>query len=549
MMKNRNTLHKYASLLLAVILLLSVAVIPVAAEENVDLYVFLRDGNGQPLYLYQSPCMIGYNLNGANQGLDSPIQAFLYTMYNTKTEEHFPTYCTDINITAVQGAYYRRMNLEYSPFAGSAAGKIRAILQNGFYIIPKDGESDSDHAARVAARTAALGNAAGIADLTTGEAIAATQAAIWRAAHGSALTFPKFCKYVFNPQNTKYGSLCSYSILKDMDNALISNRIEKVYNYLLKLAPVQATSQVVSASSFVKMENLVITDNGDGTCSVSVDVTVDVDMGPEDSLMLYTTLADKPSAEVPLNNGQQTCTLTIPAVPAEDSSSGDIKLFVSGTQTVSGFFYFDAEGGREASQAMVAYDNSQQPIFLELTAAPKEGTGGDPDIPDVPVVSTGDIQLLKVDADQQTPLAGATFEVYRSATAEELNADGNNLVTIPGLTTKMVKVSFYSNADLTGDPVTSVTTGNDGKAAIYGLPYDTYYLVETEAPAGYNLMAECKELTLDTTSYKITIENKAGTFLPSTGGIGTTTYTAGGMTLICIACLLLYMSKRKMIEK
>ena len=545
-MNNRNTLHKYASLLLAVILLLSVAVIPVAAEENVDLYVFQRDGNGQPLFLYQSPCMLGYDLNNANGSPGVPIQAFLYTMYNTKTEEHFPTYCTDINITAVQGAYYRRMNLEYSPFAGSAAGKIRAILQNGFYIIPVDGESDSDHAARVAARTAALGKAAGVADLTTGEAIAATQAAIWRAAHGSALTFPKFCRSVFKPTNTKYRSLCSYDILKTMDNALISNRIEKVYNYLLSLAPVQATSQVVSASSFVKMENLVITDNGDGTCSVSVDVTVDVDMEPVDNLVLYTTLGEIPSEKVSLTNGQQTHTLTIPDVPAEDSSSGDIKLFVSGTQTVSGFFYFDAEGGREASQAMVAYDSSQQPVFLELTAAPKEGTGGSPDIPDVPVVSTGDIQLLKVDADQQTPLAGATFEVYRSATAEELNADGNNLVTIPGLTTKMVKVSFYSNADLTGDPITSVTTGNDGKAAIYGLPYDTYYLVETEAPAGYNLMAECKKLTLDTTSYTITIENKAGTFLPSTGGIGTSAYTAGGMVLICIACLFLYRNKRKM---
>ena len=547
-MNNRNTLHKYASLLLAVILLLSVAVIPVAAEENVDLYVFQRDGNGEPLYLYQSPCMIGYNLNGANNGADSPIQAFVYTMYNTKTEEHFPTYCTDINITAVQGAYYRRMNLEYSPFAGSAAGKIRAILQNGFYIIPVDGESDSDHAARVAARTAALGEAAGVADLTTGEAIAATQAAIWRAAHGSALTFPRFCRYVFNPSNTKYGTLCSYSDLRYKDTSLISSRIETVYLYLLSLAPVSATSQVVSASSFLKMENLVITDNDDGTCSVSVDVTVDVDMAENDSLMLYTTLGDIPSEEVLLRNGQQTCTLTIPAVPAEDVSAGDIKLFVSGTQTVSGFFYFDAEGGREASQAMVAYDSSQQPIFLELTAAPKEGTGGSPDIPDVPVVSTGDIQLLKVDADQQTPLAGATFEVYRSATAEELNADGNNLVTIPGLTTKMVKVSFYSNADLTGDPVTSVTTGNDGKAAIYGLPYDTYYLVETEAPAGYNLMAECKKLTLDTTSYTITIENKAGTFLPSTGGIGTTAYLVGGMVLICIACLFLYRNKRKMTE-
>ena len=46
----------------------------------------------------------------------------------------------------------------------------------------------------------------------------------------------------------------------------------------------------------------------------------------------------------------------------------------------------------------------------------------------------------------------------------------------------------------------------------------------------------------------IIVENKAGILLPSTGGIGTTVYTAGGMVLICIACLFLYKNKRKMTE-
>lgn len=546
-----NTLHKYAALLLAIMLIVFALAVPVSAAEeidteidtDIDTYVFQRDGNGQPLYQYQSPCMLGYDLNNQYGGNGVPRQAFVYTMYNTQTQQHFSTYCTDINVTAVQGAYYRRMNLEYSPFAGKAAGKIRAILQNGFYIIPIADESDADHAARVAAKTAAIGAAAGINSLTTGEAIAATQAAIWQAAHGSELTFPKFCRSVFNPTNTKYGSLCSYTELKSKDNNAINTTIEKVYNYLLSLPPVAATSKVVSSSSFVKMENLVCTDNGDGTCTVSVDVSVDVDMAPDDSLDLYVTLAEKSSDKLPLSDGEQTKTLTITDMPVADIS-GDIKLFISGTQTVSGFFYFDAEGGRESSQAMVAYDSSQQPVHIELTAAPKE------DHPDEdPVIPTGGINLMKIDAAEKTPLAGASFEVYRPATAAELNDVVDDLVQIPGLAAKMIKVSFYDNPELTGSKVTSVTSGDDGKVAIYGLPYGTYYLVETEAPDGYTLMADFKELTINATSHMeentITIENRSSILLPSTGGMGTTIYTISGVTLTCLG-LFFYMNKRKM---
>lgn len=555
-MNNLNTLHKYTSLLLAIMLMVFTLVVPVSAaedmDEDIDTYVFQRDGNGQPLYQYQSPCMIGYDLNNQYGGNGVPIQAFVYTMYNTQTQKHFPTYCTDINIPAVQGMYYRRMNLEYSPFAGKAAGKIRAILQKGFYIIPIEDESDAAHAARVAAKTAELGAAAGVPDLTTGEAIAATQAAIWQAAHGSEVTFPKFCRYLFSPTNTKYVGLCSYDELKIKEKEkgieAINDTIETVYNYLLRLPPVAATSQVVSSSSFVKMDNLICTDNGDGSCTVSVDVTVDVDMDMEagDSLDLYITLAEKISEKVPLTNGEQTKTLTIKDMSAEDIS-GDIKLFVSGTQTVSGFFYFDAQGGREASQAMVAYDSSQQPVYVELTAAPKE------DHPDEdPVFPTGGINLLKIDAADKKCLEGASFEVYRPASAEEINAGAEDLVEIPGLAAKMVNVSFYDNPQLTGHKVTTVTSGDDGKVAIYGLPYGTYYLVETEAPAGYTLMADFKEVTINATSHEeektITIENRASILLPSTGGMGTTVYTVSGTALICIACLFSYMNKRKMTE-
>ena len=208
--------------------------------------------------------------------------------------------------------------------------------------------------------------------------------------------------------------------------------------------------------------------------------------------------------------------------------------------------YFDARinanaemGAEIPNKASVEYINN---VNLKLR---KES--------DVPVVYTGGVNLLKVDsADATKRLAGASFEVYRPATADEIEAGGNNLITLNGVSSKVVKVSFFDNPKLNGEKVTSVTTGEDGKIAIYGLAYGMYYLVETNAPAGYNLMAGPKDLVIDAASHKtentITVENKMGALLPSTGGVGTTIFTVSGIGLVCIACLFLYMNKRKLIE-
>ena len=540
--------NKFVSLLLAILLIVSTVVMPVSAADSVDdTYVFHRDANGQNLYMFQSPVKLGYDLGDLYEGTDSVgIQAFLYTMYNTKTEEHFPTYCTDINTTAIKGAYYRRLNLEDSPFAGSEAGKIRAILTAGFYVVPAKGESYDSLAARVQARTDALAAASGVAGLTTGEAIAATQAAIWRAAHGPALEFPNFCRDIYNPTQTTYRDMCSYLQVYTKGKAAAAATVEAVYDYLLSLPPVEATSEVVSVSSFVKMENMVATDNGDGTNNVFADITMKVDMGPDDSLTFTAKLGEASSETFVLTDGEQTIKLMIPNVPEADVSE-KIKILITGTQTVSGFFYFDAMGGRDASQAMVAYDNSTQPVYMELTVKPKPD-----DVPDEPEVYTGGINLKKVDAADGNPLEGASFAVYRAATAAEIAAGGENIVEIPGVTAKVVQVFFYDNSALEGNKVNSVTSGVNGEIAIYGLPYGDYYLVETVAPLGYNLLGEAEEVTIDATSHMegntLTIENNSGTFLPSTGGIGTTGYTVSGMLLICCACLFLFLNKRKMSE-
>ena len=105
-----------------------------------------------------------------------------------------------------------------------------------------------------------------------------------------------------------------------------------------------------------------------------------------------------------------------------------------------------------------------------------------------------------------------------------------------------------------------------------GLANGTYYLKETEAPQGYNSLENDIEIMITaanwTTSgtpsakieYKtstaegaifaeaengtVKVENKSGTVLPGTGGIGTTIFYVVGGGLMAAAAILLITKKR-----
>lgn len=97
---------------------------------------------------------------------------------------------------------------------------------------------------------------------------------------------------------------------------------------------------------------------------------------------------------------------------------------------------------------------------------------------------------------------------------------------------------------------TEVTTGNHGEAFFEGLANGTYYLVETKAPAGYNQLEKPHKVevaggTTETAlTVTATVENQAGTLLPSTGGMGTTIFYVLGAVLVVGAGVLLVTKKR-----
>ena len=158
-------------------------------------------------------------------------------------------------------------------------------------------------------------------------------------------------------------------------------------------------------------------------------------------------------------------------------------------------------------------------------------------------VYTSQIVIDKFESGKEdTKLPNAKFVLYKKVTAGEKTS------------------IFYYKWNDTAEKVewvtdmkdaTVVTTDNQGKATFGGLADGTYYLVETEAPAGYNPLpdpveVEVKGSSTETAKLSVTAEvaNKTGTTLPSTGGMGTTIFYVLGSALVLGAVVLLVTKKR-----
>lgn len=160
------------------------------------------------------------------------------------------------------------------------------------------------------------------------------------------------------------------------------------------------------------------------------------------------------------------------------------------------------------------------------------------------------------DGDQATEekLAGATFKLSRDAA-------GTQVIKLVKVNDTTYRLALPTETDTADD---TITTGETGELVINGLADGTYYLTETKAPKGYNLLREPVNVTIGhkdangkltetsfvadqtetDTSGVVKVENNAGAELPSTGGIGTTVFYVLGSAMALGAVILLVTKKR-----
>lgn len=156
-----------------------------------------------------------------------------------------------------------------------------------------------------------------------------------------------------------------------------------------------------------------------------------------------------------------------------------------------------------------------------------------------------------------TPLAGAKFKLSTKPNAD-LNGDTDFIKFVYDPTDTTYGSGAYRRAlDSETTTVIEVESDDKGYATFQGLEAGNYYLYETEAPKGFNKLSVPIQVEINIYGIlrsaslnqplqnvrpndPVKIENKTGTILPSTGGVGTTMmYIVGAVLLIGSGVLLI----------
>ncbi|MBR2423504.1 MAG: SpaH/EbpB family LPXTG-anchored major pilin [Oscillospiraceae bacterium] len=220
-------------------------------------------------------------------------------------------------------------------------------------------------------------------------------------------------------------------------------------------------------------------------------------------------------------------------------------------------------------------------VYVEYSNNPNDDQGGDhgktPE--DVAHAFTFKISVDKYDADNESKkLEGAEFVLYYQRINTETNKLENwyaQVVTEEAIANgEGINGKVFTTADLgvvyawTTDrnQASILDTDATGALNVRGLDADTYYLEETKAPAGYNLMEDPVKIEIIpaytengdevsvTVNYKVNskdqtdgivhVSNSTGSTLPSTGGVGTTMFYVFGGIMVVAAVVLLVTKKR-----
>ncbi|WP_309106063.1 SpaH/EbpB family LPXTG-anchored major pilin [Arthrobacter sp.] len=217
---------------------------------------------------------------------------------------------------------------------------------------------------------------------------------------------------------------------------------------------------------------------------------------------------------------------------------------VSVTFTPEGLAVLAAHNDTRVQVVVNTTVNTIGEIANSATVFPNAGSFTGTGVPTPPVVTKwGEITLQKV-GPTGAALAGASFSVYANeadalAGANPIVLNSQSVFTVAAdgtLTISGLRYSDWANG-------ATVSPGSPD--------YRTYYLVETAAPAGHELLAAPVSFLINTATttagvdLEITnVPSNNGFELPLTGGVGAALFYAGGSLLVAGAALLLVRSRR-----
>ena len=194
-------------------------------------------------------------------------------------------------------------------------------------------------------------------------------------------------------------------------------------------------------------------------------------------------------------------------------------------------------------KAVIAGEGNKNETWLEYGDS-KETTH------DTTTTKTFELPVFKYTG-KDTPLKDAEFELKRNNETTAIALIKKTPVEGEKYTGDIYQVAKTGESGI----VTSVTTTKSGKFKIKGLDADTYYLTETQQPAGYNKLSAPITVVIDKdgnitvgtnaeTVTEVKVLNNTGTILPTTGGNGTSLIYFLGAVLALVSGVVLITKQR-----
>lgn len=271
------------------------------------------------------------------------------------------------------------------------------------------------------------------------------------------------------------------------------------------------------------------------------------------------------TGKVPDTTGFESYTYTITDTMSEGLTfSGTVTVMVGGAQlAVEHYRFVPSDNSFTLSiDVMEIQDKVGQEIKVTYSAVVNENA--------IAVISTNEAKLEYSNdptTDTTTETGKEEEKVFTSKITIDKYQEGETTTKLPDAKFVLYKVVdgqtlYYQYTEPSAGVIarvswveniadaTEVTTDDNGAAEFKGLKNGVYYLLETEAPEGYNLLDKAVEVKVEgsdtSANLNVTssVANGTGAILPGTGGMGTTIFYVVGGTLVVAAAVLLITKKR-----